>query len=100
MMLIFTIIAMLLYPYSVCLVCIDLKNTCFKEHPWVIAFKYSICDMENDRNLNYVHCLNLAPVEKAWFLGPMEYGSNGKGIIVPMEYTLMVYSSNEKDMVL
>ena len=100
MILIFTIIAMRSYLYSVCLVCIDLKNTYFIEHPWVIAFKYSICDMENDRNLNYVLCLNLAPVEKAWFLGPMKYSSNEKVIMAPMEYTLMVYNSNRKGMVL
>ena len=80
MILIFTIIAMRSYLYSVCLVCIDLKNTYFIEHPWVIAFKYSICDMENDRNLNYVPCLNLAPVEKAWFLGQLNIAPVEKGL--------------------
>ena len=30
----------------------------------------------------------------------MIYGSNGKRIMVPMEYTPMVYRSNGKDMVL
>ena len=30
----------------------------------------------------------------------MEYSPNGKRIMAPMEYTLMVYSSNGKGMVL
>ena len=100
MMLIFTIIVMCLYLYSVCLICLVLKDTYFREQPWVIAFKYSICDTENDKNLNYVHCLNLPPMEKAWFLARTAYSPNEKGIRVSMEYTLMVYSSNGKSMVL
>ena len=52
------------------------------------------------RNLNYVQCLILAPVEKAWFLGPVDYSPNGKSIMAPMEHTSMVYSFNEKGMVL
>ena len=39
-------------------------------------------------------------MEKAWFMFPMEYILNGKGIIVPIEYTLTVYSPNGKGMVL
>ena len=38
-------------------------------------------------------------MEKAWFMAPMEYIPNGKGIIVPIEYTLTVYSPNGKDIV-
>ena len=35
-------------------------------------------------------------MEKAWFMAPMEFSPNGKGIAAPMEYTLMVYSPNGK----
>ena len=48
MILIFSIIEMRSYLYSVCLVSRVLKNTYFKEHPWVIASKYSIYDKENN----------------------------------------------------
>ena len=40
-MLIFIIVIMHLYLFSVCLVCLVLKNIYFKEHPWVIVFTYS-----------------------------------------------------------
>ena len=47
MMLIFSIIITRLYLYSVCLVCRILKNTYFKEHPWVIPphsrFPWACC---------------------------------------------------------
>ena len=52
------------------------------------------------RNLNYARCLNIAPMEMTWFMVPVEYIPNGKGIIIPIEYTLMVYSPNGKVMVL
>ena len=39
-------------------------------------------------------------MEKAWFMAPMEYIPNRKGIIVPIEYTITVNISSEKDMVL
>ena len=61
--------------YLVCLIYQVLKNTYFKE-------------------LNYVQYLNVAPMEKARSIVPMEYNLNEKGIMVPMEYTLMVYSPN------
>ena len=48
MMLILSIIVMRSYLCSLCLVCRVLKSTYFKEHPWVIAFKHSICDTENN----------------------------------------------------
>ena len=51
-------------------------------------------------NLNYVQCLNLIPMEKAWFMAPMEYSPNGKGIMAPVEYTPMVCSPNGKVMFL
>ena len=86
MMLIFAIIVRHSYLYSV--LWLILKNTYFKEHPWVIVSKYNICNTENNRNLNYVYCLNLAPMKKAWFLAPVEYSRpNEKGIMVPVEYT-------------
>ena len=39
-------------------------------------------------------------MEKAWFMAPIEYNPNGKDILPPMEYTLMVYIPNGKGMVL
>ena len=33
-------------------------------------------------------------MEKAWFIPPMEYVPNGRGIMVLIEYSLMVYSPN------
>ena len=39
-------------------------------------------------------------MEKAWSIVPMEYNPNRKDIMALMEYTLMVYSSNKKGMVL
>ena len=80
-MLVFSIIVMLPYLYSMCLVCRVFKSTYFKEHPWLIASKYGICDTGN---LNYVQCLNLALMEKASFLALMEY-------------TPLVYSPSGKD---
>ena len=52
MMLVFSIIVMCSYLYSVCLVCCDLKNTYFQEHLSVVASQYNICVMENN-NLRY-----------------------------------------------
>ena len=43
-------------------------------------------------HLQYVQCLNIASIEKTWFMDPVEYSPNGRGIMVPMEYNLMVYS--------
>ena len=48
MMLIFSIIVMRSYLYSVCLVSRVSKNAYFKEHPWLIDYRYSICDRENN----------------------------------------------------
>ena len=39
-------------------------------------------------------------MEKAWFMTPMKYSPNWKGIMAPMEYTSMVYSPKAKAMVL
>ena len=39
-------------------------------------------------------------MKMAWFVTPVEYSSNGKGIMAPMEYSRMVYRPNEKGMVL
>ena len=65
----------------------------------MVASKYSLCDMENNTwNLNYVQCLSIALMEKAWFMAPVECNFNGKGIMVPMEYISMVYSLNGKGM--
>ena len=48
MMLTFSIIVMCSYVYSAVLFPEFLKNTHFKEHDSVVAFKYSICDTENN----------------------------------------------------
>ena len=56
--------------------------------------------MEDNRNLSYVYCLNLARMKKVWFFVPLEYSHNGKGIMVPMKYILVVYIPKGKDMVL
>ena len=52
------------------------------------------------RNLNYVQCLNIAPMKKAGFTAPMEYGPSRNNIMAPMEYTPLVYSPSGKGMVL
>ena len=81
MMLIFSVIVMCSYLYSVCLVFRVLRNTYLKEQLSAVASKYNIWDMKNN-------------MEKAWFMAPMEkaYGPNG--------IYLIVYSPNGKGMVL
>ena len=39
-------------------------------------------------------------MEKAWFMVPIEYNHNGKNIMVPMKYILIIYSPDWKGMVL
>ena len=46
------------------------------------------------RNLNYVQCLNIAPMEKAWFMVPVEYSSNGKDIMAPIEIIPKLNNTN------
>ena len=81
---------------------IFLKSTYFKKNHLMVASKWSLCGTENNtwENNNYVQCLNIAPMGKAWYMALREYNPNGKGKVVPMEFTLMVYSSYEKGMVL
>ena len=43
---------------------------------------------------------NTIPMEKAWFMVPIEYNHNGKNIMVPMKYILIIYSLDWKGMVL
>ena len=81
MMLIFSIIVMCSYLYSY--LSQVLTKTYFKEHPSVVGSKYGLCNMEN--NLNYVQYLNIVLMKKAWFMAPMEYNPNGKGIMAPMK---------------
>ena len=100
-MLIFSIIAMRLYLYAVYMVYRVLENTHFKEPPWVIASKYSICDTEsNTKEFKLYSMLKLSFKWKGMIFGPVEYSSSGKSIMAPMEYSPMVYSLNEKGMVL
>ena len=72
MMLTLSVIGMFSCLYPVCLVFRILKNTYFKEQLSVVVSKY--------RNLHYDH------------------GPNGKGIMASMEYILIIYSPNGKDM--
>ena len=98
MMLIFSIILMCFYLYSVRLVCRVSNN---KEQLSVVASKYSITIWKTIlRNLNYVQCLNIAPMEKAWFMVPMDYSPNGKYIIVPMGYIPKFNNPNGKGTIL
>ena len=39
-------------------------------------------------------------MEKMWFMAPVEYNQNGKSIVAPKEYFLMVHSPNRKGLVL
>ena len=56
-----------------CLVSWVLKNTYFKERLSVVAFNIAYTVWKTIlRNLNYVKCLNLASMKKAWFMAPME----------------------------
>ena len=83
----------------------------FIEHVWFPEFKRTYISRNTSqwllpnisfaisktryRNLHYVQCLNIAPMEKAWFMAP-----NGKGIMASMEYSLITYSPNGRGMVL
>ena len=66
----------------------------------MIASKHSIYNTKNNSILNYIYFLNLALMEKAWFLAPMKYSLNEKNIMEPKEYTPMLYSPKGKGMVL
>ena len=81
----FSIILICSYIYSVCLVSTVLKNTYFKKHLSLVASQWSLCSTENNTP-EFKLCLMFkdAPAEKAWFMAPMEYIPNGKGIMVPM----------------
>ena len=85
------------YLYSVCLVSYVLKNIHLKEDFSVVVSKYSLSDMEKTlRSLNHLQCLKIVQMEKAWFMISMEYSRNGKGIMVPIENTLIFYTPIEK----
>ena len=91
--LIFAVIVICPYLYSMCLVSPVLKSPYFKEHLSVVAFNITYAIWKN------VQFLNMTPMKKAWFMAPIEYSSNGKDM-VPMKYNLLVYSPNGKGMVL
>ena len=98
MMLIISIIVMCLYLYSLCMVCRDLNN---KGQVSVIVSNRGYAIWKTIlRNLNYVQYLNIAPMDKAWFMAPMEYSPNGKYVMAPMEYIPKFNSPNGKGMVL
>ena len=91
MMLIFSIIVMCSNLYLMCLVLQVLKKLLS-----VVASKYNLCDAYAIwktilRNLNYIQCLNIAP---------MEYNPNGKGTMIPVKYNPIVSSPNGKSTVL
>ena len=54
----------------------------------VTVSKYSTCYMKNNTYSNFVQFLNIASMEEAWFMAPMEYHPNRKSITVPMEFNL------------
>ena len=82
MILIFSIILMCSYLYSVFSSFRVLKNIYFKELLSLVASKYGICNIKNNtQELNYVQCSIIAPLEKAlwtrWnipsqFIAPMK----------------------------
>ena len=95
-MLILSVTAMCSYLYSECLVSRVLKNTYFRENLSVVASKYNIHDMENQTE-EFTICLMFKHISNG---KGMVYGPNGKGIIASLEYTLIIYSPNEKGMAL
>ena len=95
-MLILSVIAMYSYLYPVCLVSRVFKNTYFREHLSVVAFKYSIYDIENETE-EFTLC---SMFKHIYNRKGMVYGPNGKGIIASLEYTLIIYSPNGKGMAL
>ena len=73
MMLIISINVMCSYLYSVFLVSQVLKNTYLKEPLSVVAFNIAYGLWKTILwELNYVKCLNIAPMKKAWFMALME----------------------------
>ena len=66
MVLIFSIILMCSYLYSVCSGFRVLKNIYFNQLLSLVASKYSICNIKNNtQELNCVQCSIIAPLEKA-----------------------------------
>ena len=107
MMKIVSVIVMCLYPYSVRLVSRVLKNIYLKKHLSVIASKYNIAIWKTRlRTFQYVQCLNIAPMEKAWFMAPMDkelwpQWNIPSYFIAPMEkawfYEIIVMVNDKKD---
>ena len=70
----------------------------FKEHisrnsfQWLLSTTAFAIWKKRLRNWHHFQCLNVAPIEKAWFYG--------KGITASMEYTLIGFSPNGKGMTL
>ena len=82
-MIIFSIIVMYSYCCSVCLVSRILKNTYFIKNFPVDTFQWLLTNVTHGigktilRNLNYVQCLKITPMEKArfmtqWNIAPIE----------------------------
>ena len=68
------------YLYSVCLVSRVLKNTYFKEHFSVVAYKYNIRDMKNNtQEFKLCSMFKHSTNEKG-----MVYGPNGKDTMAPV----------------
>ena len=105
MMLIFSIIVMCSYLYLVCLLYRVLKKTYLKQHLSVVASTMKLLSFmlphiayllrKTILKLNFVQFLNIVPMKKTQFMVPMEYNTNGKGIMAPMKYILIILAPIE-----
>ena len=66
----------------------SLKEYIFQETPFSGCFQMRPMKTIS-RNLNYAQCLNIARMEMAWCMAPMEYIPQRKCIKVPIEYAPM-----------
>ena len=88
LMLIFSVIVMCSYLFQcVCFVNFETTHISRNTIQWLLPnipyAQYSI----TLRNLKNIQYFNIAPMEKEWFMTPMEYSPNGKNIIATIEYT-------------
>ena len=80
-MLIFFIIVMCSYVYSVVLFReFSRTPTSRNTFQWLLSTIAYTIQKIIVKSLNYVQCLNIAPMEKAQFMAQMEYSPNGKAL--------------------
>ena len=97
MMLIFSVIIMCRYLYSVCQVCLVLKNTYFKEYLSVVASKYRICNTENStQEFKLCSMFKHSPNGKGMIYCRNLINPNGEGVMATMEYTSWLIAPMEK----